>query len=179
MRKSKKLAPCERSEISILLTKGYGFRAMARAMARSPNTISAEVKRNSVKGVYDPKKAQAKARVKLKYRRFQWRKINQDGALRMYIIRGLVKHWNPDEISGKMKADKKPFFASKTAIYEWLYSARGQRYCSLLYSKRYQKKRRKAKKARIMIPARKPLSMRPAGATRRTRYGHWEGVAIV
>ena len=179
MRKSKKLAPCERSEISILLTKGYGFRAMARAMARSPNTISAEVKRNSVKGVYDPKKAQAKARVKFKSRRFQWRKINQDGALRMYIIRGLVKHWNPDEISGKMKADKKPFFASKTAIYEWLYSARGQRYCSLLYSKRYQKKRRKAKKARIMIPARKPLSMRPAGATRRTRYGHWEGDAIV
>lgn len=179
MRKSKKLNGCERSEISILFAKGYGFRAIARAMARSPNTISEEIKRNSVKGAYNPKKAQAKARVRLRYRRFQWRKIHQNDALRKYIIRGLKEHWNPDEISGKMKADKKPFFASKTAIYEWLYSARGQRYCSLLYSKRYQKKRRKMKKARVMIPARKPLSMRPKGATHRTRYGHWEGDAVV
>lgn len=179
MRKSKKLNNPERSEISILLAKGYSHRAIAKAMARSRNTISAEIKRNSVNGIYDPQKAGAKARTRLTYRRFQWRKINQNDELRMYIIRGLKKHWNPDEISGRMRKDHESFFASKTAIYEWLYSAWGQRYCPYLYSRRYRPKRRKPKKARVMIPARKPLTMRPLGATHRTRYGHWEGDAMV
>lgn len=179
MKQSKKLNKAERLEISILLAKQYSHRAIAKAMERSPNTISEEIKRNSVKGVYDPKKAQAKARVRLKYRRFQWRKINQDDALRTYIIRGLRKHWNPDEISGKMNEDGEPFFASKTAIYEWLYGARGQRYCPLLYSRRYRPKKRKSKKARTMIPARISITERPLGATNRSRYGHWEGDAVV
>ncbi len=179
MRKSSKIKQLERSEISILLSKGYSCRAIARVMARSPNTISAEIVRNTVGGVYDSKKAEAKARVRLRYRRFQWRKINQDDELRLYIIRGLRKHWNPDEISGKMREDGEPFFASKTAIYEWLYSARGQRYCPLLYSKRYLPRKRKPKKARVMIPGRISIEMRPQGATNRTRYGHWEGDAMV
>lgn len=179
MRKSKKINQSERLEISILLGREYSHRAIAKAMARSPNTISAEIARNSVKGVYDPKKAEAKARNKLRLRRFQWRKINQNDSLRMYVIRGLRKHWNPDEISGKMKEDGEPFFASKTAIYEWLYSARGQRYCPLLYSHRYFPKKRKPKKARVMIPARISIEMRPLGASNRTRYGHWEGDAMV
>jgi len=148
-------------------------------MVRSPNTISEEIKRNSVGGMYDPRKAEIKARVKLKDRRFQWRKINQHDGLRQYIITGLEQGWNPDEISGRMRDDQEPFYASKTAIYEWLYSARGQRYCRLLYSQRYRPKPRKAKRARVMIPERKPLSMRPKGAANRSRYGHWEGDAIV
>jgi transposase, IS30 family len=179
MRKSKKLNNAERLEISILLEKRYSHRAIARAMTRSPNTISEEITRNSVRGIYDPKKAHAKARVRARGRRFEWRKINENHALRSYIIRGLARHWNPDEISGRMKRDRKPFLVSKTAIYEWLYSVRGQRYCPLLYSQRYQKKRRKSKKARVMIPARKSIAERPLGATHRTRYGHWEGDAVV
>lgn len=179
MRKSKKINNTERSEISILLAKGYRHRAIGRAMERSHNTISDEIRRNSVNGVYDPKKAQAKARTRLTYRRFQWRKINHDDDLRSYIIRRLRKHWNPDEISGRMREDREPFFASKTAIYEWLYSAWGQRYCPLLYSRRYHPKKRKPKKPRVMIPARKSITERPQGATNRTRYGHWEGDAVV
>ncbi len=179
MRKSKKINQSERSEISILLLRGYSRRAIAKAMARSPNSISGEIKRNSVRGVYDPIKAQVKSENSLRSRRFQWRKINQDDALRLYIIRGLRKHWNPDEISGRMKDDHEPFFASKTAIYEWLYSARGQRYCPFLYSQRFRPKPRKPKKARVMILARISIAMRPKGASNRTRYGHWEGDALV
>lgn len=179
MKQAKKISKTERLEISILLEKKYSFRAIARALSRSPNAVSEEIKRNSVSGVYNPLKAEAKQQVRFKYRRFQWRKINQNDQLRAYIIKKLKDHWNPDEISGRMKEDHEPFFASKTAIYEWLYSARGQRYCPLLYSKRYNPRKRKSKIEKAMIPARIPLTERPLGAENRTRYGHWEGDALV
>jgi len=149
-------------------------------MGRSPNTISYEVKMNSVNGAYDPLKADQKAKARKRASKYQWKKIAQNKALHEYIILKLKAHWNPDEISGKMKKDQEPFFASKTAIYEWLYSARGQRYCQYLYSSRYEKKPRREKKTeRVMIPDRVSINKRFLGATNRTRYGHFEGDTIV
>lgn len=179
MKKAAKLTKAERSEIGILLERGFSYRAIARAMGRSPNTVSYEVRENSTKGSYDPVKAHAKALVDRQYRRLEWRKINQDDKLREYVIAGLRQKWNPDEISGRMKQDREPFSVSKTAIYDWLYSAFGQRYCPLLYSRRYRPRKRKTKIGRVMIPARNPLTERPQGATNRSRYGHWEGDALV
>src|SRR3989344_8844268 len=116
MQKKPKLSRSERMEISILLDRRYGIREIARALDRSPSSISEEIKRNPVKGVYDPLKADHKAYVRSRYRRLQWRKINHDDALRTYVIEGLRSHWNPDEIAGRMKKKKLPFYTSKTAI---------------------------------------------------------------
>lgn len=178
MRKAKKLKKAERDEIFILLGKEYSIRNIAKALGRSPNTVSYEIKNNSVNGTYDPRKADKKARVSLRNRRFQWRKINQDKELKKYIILGLKDHWNPDEISGRMKKEKKPFYTSKTAIYEWLRTARGNKYCEYLYSERYYKKKRIKKTERIMIPDRVSIDMRSMGALNRSRYGHFEKDAI-
>lgn len=178
MKKANKIKKAERDEIFILLQKGYSMRSIAKALGRSPNTISYEIKNNSVNGIYDPKKAERKARRSLRNRRFQWRKINQDKELKKYIVLGLKDHWNPDEISGKMKKEKKPFYTSKTAIYEWLRTARGNRYCEYLYSERYYKKKRVKKTERVMIPDRVSINMRSLGAENRSRYGHWEKDAV-
>jgi len=92
----------------------------------------------------------------------------------------LEQHWNPDEISGRMKRDREPFYASKTAIYDWLRTSIGDRYVNYLYSGRHYPKRRKGKTAkRYMIPNRIGIEMRPKGATNRTRYGHFEGDTMV
>lgn len=100
--------------------------------------------------------------------------------MRIYIINGLKNHQNPDEISGRMKKEKQPFYASKTSVYEWLRSYRGQYYCRYLYSQRYAVKRRgKNKTARVMIPERVSIDRRFLGANNRTRYGHWEKDAVV
>jgi IS30 family transposase len=179
MKKNKKLSRAERFEIAILLGRAYSFRAIALAMGRSPNTISYEVRENSVNGVYNPRKAHAKARVRRRNAKFQWKKIREDDDLRAYIIAGLEKHWNPDEISGAMKREKQPFSASKTAIYEWLYSASGQPYCKYLYSNQYRKKPRKAKARREMIPDRIGIEKRPREAALRLEAGHFEGDTIV
>jgi IS30 family transposase len=178
--KFKGLSDAERSEISILKKRDCGVREIARALRRSPNTVSYELKQNSVDGEYDPLKAKQKSRVARRSRRYQQHKIERNTALRDYVIAGLQAGWNPDEISGAMRRTDQPFYVGKTQIYEWLYSSYGQPYCQYLPSARYKPRRRATKATdRVMIPDRVSVRMRPTGATNRTRYGHWEGDTVV
>jgi transposase, IS30 family len=74
---------------------------------------------------------------------------------------GLKEGLSPQAISGRMRQQKKPWYASKTAIYDWLYSSYGQRYCKYLSYKRYGKKKRVKKKTkRDLIPFRVNISKR-------------------
>jgi len=179
MRKYTKLSKPERSEIMILYGKGYSMRKIAIALERSPNTISYEIKKNSVCGEYKAQKADRKAHVRKRMSKFQWKKINEDEDLRTYIIEKLQEGLNPDEIAGRMRLEKKEFSTSKTAIYDWLHSGRGNQYCKHLYSKRYRKKKRVNKTRRVMIPDRVSITERPVGAENRSRYGHWEEDTVV
>lgn len=167
--------------MGILLEKKYSLRAIARSMGRSPNTISYEIKENSVKNTYKPKEAHAKARLRKRMRKLQWSKIEESTELKKFVISKLKKHWNPDEIAGYMKKNPGvyPERVSKTAIYEWLRTSRGERYCKLLYSKRKRVKKRKSKSKRVMIQNRVSIHTRSAGINNRTRFGHWEGDTVV
>src|SRR3989338_4566602 len=78
-----------------------------------------------------------------------------------------------------MKQEKKSWYASKTAIYDWLRTVYGQRYCVYLYSGRYYQKKHRKKTERVMIPERVSIDQRFLGATNRTRYGHWEDDTVV
>lgn len=169
----------ERLEISILLEKGYSQRAVARALGRSPNTISYEIRVNSVNGVYDPRKADAKARVRKHYRKLEWSKINADPALHRFVTEKLAARWNPDEIAGYLKRTGEETYVSKTAIYDWLRTSRGERYCELLYSKRKRVKKRRPKAKRVLIPNRVGISSRSLSADNRSRAGHWERDTVV
>ncbi len=179
MTKKPKLKLVDRLEIKILLDKKYSLRAISRSMGRSHNTIAYEVEVNGGKNEYNPHLANQYARTRKKDTRRAWSKIEHNAELRTYIIECLEKHWNPDEIAGKMKQKKKPWYASKTAIYDWLQSVYGQRYCTYLYSQRYHKKKRVKKIGRAMIPERVSIDERFRGANNRTRYGHWEDDTIV
>jgi IS30 family transposase len=156
------------------------MRSIAKVLGRSPNTISYEIRKNSVDNVYNAIKANKKAHLKKRMSKFQWAKIHENNKLKNYIVKKLKQGWNPDEIAGRMKAEKKDFYASKTTIYEWLRTNRGQKYCKYLHSQRSYKKRRKTKKTkRIMIPDRVSIYHRFKGANTRNRYGHWEEDTVV
>lgn len=176
MKNNKDVSRAERLEIGILSEKGYTLRAIARVLRRSPNTISYEIRKNSVKGRYDPLKAHAKARLRKRMRRLQWSKIAEHPDLEQFVVARLAAHWNPDEIAGFLKRNKKhyPWYISKTAIYEWLRTARGERCCVYLYSKRKRVKKRKSRSKKLTIPNRVDITMRFVGADNRSRYGHWE-----
>lgn len=177
--KWKNISSAERMEIGILRSRGYTIREVAKEMERSPNTVSYEIRRNKTGNEYNPKKAQDKSRLRKRMRRFQWMKIEQNAKLKKYIVEGLEKKWNPDEISGRMRLEKQHWQISKNSIYRWLYSVRGQKYCHLLYSKRYYRKKRRGSKKRVLIPNRIDISERFLGAENRSRYGHWERDAVV
>ena len=179
MAKKPKLKLVDRLEIKILLEKKYSLRAISRSMARGHNTVSYEVGVNGGVDGYDPYNADIYARTRKKDTRREWSKIEHNAELKAYIIECLRKHWNPDEISGRMKRENKPWYVSKTAIYEWLWSVYGQQYCTYLYSRRYHKKKRVKKTERVMIPERVSIDKRFLGADNRTRFGHWEDDTVV
>lgn len=171
------MTKAERLELAILLGKSYSMRAIGEAMGRGKSTISYEIAHNSTGGTYDPEKAHAKARLRKRMRKLETSKIEDCPELKAFVIEKLGLHWNPDEIAGYLRRNRKkyPWYVSKTAIYEWLRTARGERYCALLYSKRKRVKKRKPKKERAIIPNRTDISRRFEGANNRSRYGHFEG----
>lgn len=177
------LSDAERSEIEILINRQCGIREIARVLGRSPNTISREIRVNSVNGQYVACKAKQKSRVSRRSRRYQWRKIEHEPELRAFIIDKLSppNHWSPDEIAGYLKHRQTELpYVSKSQIYAWLYSSYGQPWCQHLYSSRYRPKRRKARNiGRILIPDRVSIDARPKDATSRRTYGHWEGDCVV
>lgn len=177
------LSSAERSEIQILLSKNYSIRKIAVVLGRSPNTISREIKVNSVAGEYVASKAKAKSRVSRRSRRYQWQKIEHDNELRSFIVDKLSppNHWSPNEVSGYLRDHPElGFYVSTKQLYAWLYSSRGQQYCAHLYSERYHpKKRRKNKTQRVMIPERTGIEQRPLAASFRLESGHAEYDSVV
>ena len=169
----------ERLEIAILLKKEYSLRAIATVLGRSPNTVSYEVRNNSVAGVYEAHKADTKAKVRKKNRRFQYSKIEKDQKLKALIIAKLKAHWNPREIAGWIETHRKEWTVSTVTIYTWLRTSRGDRYCDLLYSKRHRIKHPKPKTKRILIPNRVGIEARPVCVSNRSTYGHYESDTIV
>ena len=183
------LTQYERDRIEAMLNSGHKQSEIADVLRRNKGTISKEISRNRrrirkrkgvVNGRYESTVAGNKAYLKRYYSKYQGKKINEDDNLRKYIIVGLEEGWSPDEISGRMKRDCEPFYASKNAIYEWLYSVWGQKYCAYLYSKRYRKKPRKKKRAKKqLIPNRIGIELRPDIINKQLEYGHYEGDTIV
>lgn len=174
MKAFKYLSSGERSEIEILKTKGYSIREIARVLKRSPNTISLELKR--VPSGYNATYAKIYASTTLKNRRLQWSKIESIPELKEYLIQGLKNHWNPDEISGRMKKDGLPWYVSKSAIYEWLDTVRGERYKVYLYACRPGRRHRKKDGLQGQIFKMTPVELRGFG---RKRYGAWESDLVV
>lgn len=183
MKKKPKLSQFERDRIEAMFNAGHEQKEIAKVLQRDKGTISREIQRNrrktrkegkTIEGRYESSVAQHKACVRRKYAKYQGKKINECKELKKYVVSGLEQCWNPDEISGRMIETRQLFYASKTAIYEWLYSVWGQPYCHLLPSRQYgKKKQRKAKKtAKEMIPFRIGIEARPAGFE--LEFGHFE-----
>lgn len=174
------LNQADRDRMEALLDAGEKQKEIAKILKVDPGTVSRERKHKRKNGRYDAATAQMKANVKRSQSKHRGMKIEGHPELKRYIVRGLRKKRSPDEIAGRMIRAHQPFRASKNAIYRWLYSVWGERYCRYLCTKRYRRKPRNENRTkRVMIPNRIDISLRPLGSTNRTRYGHFEGDTIV
>ena len=172
----KHFSKVERLELSILLKKGYSRRAIAKAMGRSHSSVVRELKRNKVKGRYDPSKAHHKAYVKRRESKYIGMKVRGDSVIEHYIWEKMsAEGWSPECIAGRIYRDK-GIKISYPSIYKYLYrNSYGNYLCKFLKYKRYGKKRRKNKKSvREMIPHRVWIDVRPEEANSRAEFGHFE-----
>lgn len=172
----KHLEKGERLELSILLKKGHSLREIGQALGRSHSSLSRELKKNKVNRLYDPQKANAKAKVRRAQSKYQWMKVRETPGLEKYVAERMKQDWSPELIAGcyrnetgkKLKAD---------TIYKYLYSALGQHLCHYLKYKRYDHRRRRLRTKSVPakhIPNRISINVRPAEITERTTFGHYE-----
>lgn len=105
MKKYSHVRFAERCVIEKLLGTGLGIRAIAEVLGRSPNTVAAEIERNSVEGMYSADKAHHKAYA------VRWRakknclKVAMDAFLTRFVIEKLEKQWSPKQMSAVLKRD--------------------------------------------------------------------------
>jgi len=96
------LSAIDRTTIELRLGDGWGIRAIARALDRSPGTISDEVRRHCDAAGYLAQRAQTQAAAS---RRLSGRKsrLDRDGAMFGAVAGRLRLGWSPEQISGRRK----------------------------------------------------------------------------
>ena len=153
---------------------------IAKILKVDPSTISRERKRKRKNGRYNADVAEHKALVKRENSKHQGMKIEAYPEIKKAVIEGLKNKRSPDEIAGRMKAEKMSPRIGTNAIYKWLYSSFGQRYCKYLCTQRWRKRpRTKSKTGRHIIPNMVRIQALPKGSVNRTRYGHHESDTFV
>lgn len=167
----------ERNELSILLKKGYSFFEIGRVLKKSHSSVSREIKRNSVNGIYEPLKAQTKSKNRRRSAKYQSMKINQSPEFIEFLTEQLKESWTPEQIAGRWHynhPDKKHF--SFKAVYKYLYSSFGQHLCKYLPFRRYNPYKRQGKKQKqYPVKNRVSIEQRPKIINERKRFGDFEG----
>lgn len=179
-----KLTKDDRNEIKALLDKQYSYRAIARTMRRSVSTISDEINLNSINDLYDPDKANTKARVRRKAAKFQGKKIVASQDLLTFIEKALMQRQSPGAIAGRLKNGLEPGlpYVSRDTIETYIKSVHGRRLeHQLKLLKAGQKHRNKRKRTNLPPPGDTKVYIddRPAVITNRERVGDLEVDFIV
>jgi transposase, IS30 family len=178
VKKYTQLTKKDRDTLYLLRRKGLSGNKISLKMGRSRSTISRELCKNSVRGAigYLPDKAHQMARDRKSVHR---KKIVKNRSLMGFIISHLQKKWSPLIISGRMKQQELPFYASPETIYQFIYSDKDKELFWFLPQQR--KKRgfiagRKHRKSNIA--ERVSIHERPEDVSNRSEFGHFEADLI-
>jgi transposase, IS30 family len=176
----------EREEIAVGLAAGLSCREIAARLApgRSASTVSREVARNSVRGVYRAGLAAREARARA--RRPKPAKLAVNGELRGRVQEKLELNWSPEQISAALRREfpgRAEMRVSPETIYQSIYvqgrgALRRELAAHLRTGRALRKPRTAAGERRGRIPGMVNVSERPAEAADRAVPGHWEGDLI-
>lgn len=108
----------ERFCIEKLYAAGSAIRRIAEFLGRSANTISREIGRNSVRGLYDADKAKRKSRASRWRAKSQCLKVSINAFLSVFVEEKLHKKWSPKQISGYLRHEY-GIICSAKAIYKF------------------------------------------------------------
>jgi len=176
------LSAQERIAIFYLRQMGLSFRAIGHHLGRNHTTISREYRRNTLPySIYWYGTAQVIAEQRRATPRH--RRRADHAPLVAHVREKLAEQWSPEVIAGHMRRTHPRTAAmriSPECIYQWVF--RDAREGGLLYRelrRRHRRRRpRTAARKRGLIRNRVGIEHRPAGASNRSRYGHWEGDTV-
>lgn len=163
----------ERDKIYRGLCAGRSKGAIARELGRPKSTVTREVRRNSDSiGYLYPGKAHEETQKRKHKNRH---KISRNPDLKEYIMERLERRWSPGMIAGRFKLENPGQTVSKEAIYQWIYSAEGEKLELKKLLVRAHKNRgfkRKGKKPKIKNKV--SVHSRSDHINKRLELGHFE-----
>jgi IS30 family transposase len=180
-----RLSFLEREQISRGVAAGEGVRAIARALGRSPSTVSREIARAGGRQRYRALGAERSAQQRL--RRPKASKLSRCPRLLAEVEAGLLMRWSPQQISARLKLDYPDDLEmriSHETIYQSLYvQSRGELRRQLAQNLRSGRTKRRGRgrgpDLRGKISDMVPISQRPPQVEDRAVPGHWEGDLLV
>jgi IS30 family transposase len=183
-KKYKRLTLKERAVIETLLQENKSKSYIAKTLNRSRSTITREV--NKWGGNYSATLADWNAKEEYLNKRNR-DKIKTYNRLKIYVYRGLLSHWSPEQISRKLKLKypNDPIMSiSYEAIYMHIYAHRqaslNRKLIALLPYKKTQRRRANYKSKRgVKIKDQTSIDDRPKHIEKRKEIGHWEGDLVV
>jgi IS30 family transposase len=168
----------ERDLLAQLRRQGGNQQEIARAMARSPSTISRELQRNSTNGEYQAAQAQRQAERRRRERPLR-RKLDEP-ELNAFVRQGLGQEWSPEQISGRAKEqypDDPRRQASAQTIYTWIDQDEDRKYWKARLRRRGRRPYRPRKKP--PNPEKARIDQRPEEIEGRLRLGDFEGDTVL
>lgn len=165
--KYKHLSYEERFTIEKLFGADVAIREIAGYLRRSPNTVSREIRRNTVRGVYIACKAKQKAYARRWRSKRQCLKVAMNSFLVNFVEARLEEKWTPKSISGYLREELGVSCSSK-AIYKYI-EHRGLEY-RLFWRWNKKKGGPKRKKHAVVQDNRKFIDERPV----QNELGHYE-----
>lgn len=173
----------DREQILLGLARGDSMTAIARAIGRSPSTVTREVSANGSRERYSAWHAHRRAREQA--RRPKPCKLRR-GRLHNEVSHRLKQLWSPQEIAQRLALDF-PDDPEMRVCHETIYQSlfvqgRGELRRELarcLRSGRTARKSRGHTEKRGRLPGMVMISKRPAEAADRAVPGHWEGDLIL
>ena len=108
----------ERFVIEKMYVGGSVLTRIAEFLKRSVNTVSREIRKNSVNGIYSADKARHKAYAKRWRAKYQCLKVAMSSFLSVFVEEKLEKKWSPKQISGYLRREMNISCSAK-AIYKF------------------------------------------------------------
>lgn len=189
----------ERGVVMAMKEQSSSARAIARALGRSPSTITRELRRNGyqsedeqcvmgrprVAGGYDANRAGKRAR-RVRRAAQPVRKLHRQGALWAEVRALLERKLSPEQIAAKLKQrhpEQPQLQASHETIYTAIYAMpkgdlRRELVVLLRQGRGARKPRTRGKDRRGSLQDMLSIHVRPPEANDRLLPGHWEGDLI-
>ncbi len=173
----------ERHKIEGFVAAGLGVREIARALGRSPSSVSDELRRHpGYGGRYSAKIAQKETEAaRVAANQSVHLKLPTGSRLAQRVEAKLRRYESPEQIAGTLRLLRRKRTVSHETIYRFIFRERKDLAVFLRSRKgKYRRRHGTAKRQQDRVrQAKRGIAERPAVIERRRQLGHWEGDTVL